>query len=511
MSIASAIQTKQQQVSAAYTACNNKGATMPEAENRNLTNLSSTISTIETPIPINQQIQKVICTQDVYTRDCETVSANYTSIPNNKFKNDTTLVAALIPDTVTSFGTSSFQGTSKLKYVNAENVRYLGENAFYGSGIEILTCTDLQSNGLSSYNIFNSASNLKSVNFGGSAVTLGMSIFNKCSRLTYVTLPDTITTIQSSVFKETGNIQDVTLTHIETIGGEATFQYSNIVGFTLGGTYSSIPQFFANNCQKVTSISLTSSNLTTIGNGAFQCCYKLSSLTLTNEENITSIGTNAFKETSSLARSFTFTNLTSLGGEAAFQYSKITGISLNSLTSIPQYSFHRCYSLASVTLSSNLTTIGNNAFGECSALTSINLPESITTLGNNAFYICSFTNQVNLPNLTSMGENAFAYSKITSVTNLGSITTVSGGAFQYCSSLTSVTLPSTVISIGGLAFARIYSTLTSLTILATTPPSVVNSFLLDTYATIYVPAASVSDYQNATGWTSFASRIQAIP
>lgn len=44
MSIASAIVTKQQQVAAAYTACNNKGATMPQTQN--LTNLATCIGTI---------------------------------------------------------------------------------------------------------------------------------------------------------------------------------------------------------------------------------------------------------------------------------------------------------------------------------------------------------------------------------------------------------------------------------------------------------------------------------
>ena len=44
MSIASAIQSKQQQVAAAYTACNNKGATLPSTQNLN--NLATCIGTI---------------------------------------------------------------------------------------------------------------------------------------------------------------------------------------------------------------------------------------------------------------------------------------------------------------------------------------------------------------------------------------------------------------------------------------------------------------------------------
>lgn len=48
MSIATAIESAQGKVAAAYTACNNKGATMPASANQNLSNLATTIGTIPT-------------------------------------------------------------------------------------------------------------------------------------------------------------------------------------------------------------------------------------------------------------------------------------------------------------------------------------------------------------------------------------------------------------------------------------------------------------------------------
>lgn len=48
MSIASALQSAQQKVAAAYTACNSKGATMPAAGSQNLSNLPATINSIST-------------------------------------------------------------------------------------------------------------------------------------------------------------------------------------------------------------------------------------------------------------------------------------------------------------------------------------------------------------------------------------------------------------------------------------------------------------------------------
>lgn len=48
MSIASAIENAQTKIAAAYTACNNKGASMPSSENRDLAHLASTIASIAT-------------------------------------------------------------------------------------------------------------------------------------------------------------------------------------------------------------------------------------------------------------------------------------------------------------------------------------------------------------------------------------------------------------------------------------------------------------------------------
>jgi hypothetical protein len=49
-----------------------------------------------------------------------------------------------------------------------------------------------------------------------------------------------------------------------------------------------------------------------------------------------------------------------------------------------------------------------------------------------------------------------------------------------------------------------------MTIRATTPPALgEDPFLSTNNCPIYVPAASLTDYQ--TAWSSYASRIQAIP
>ena len=115
--------------------------------------------------------------------------------------------------------------------------------------------------------------------------------------------------------------------------------------------------------------------------------------------------------------------------------------------------------------------------------------------------------------VNSIGASVFdSCSSLTSVTIPNSVTSIGQYAFGYCGSLTSVTIPSGVTSIDDNAFANC-SSLTSVTVNATTPPTLgggsVFSFTND--CPIYVPTSSLSAYQSASGWSDYASRIQAIP
>jgi len=56
------------------------------------------------------------------------------------------------------------------------------------------------------------------------------------------------------------------------------------------------------------------------------------------------------------------------------------------------------------------------------------------------------------------------------------------------------------------------SSLEEITIYATTPPSYSGTFTgCSKLAHIYVPAESVEDYKAASGWSSWSSKIEAIP
>ena len=95
---------------------------------------------------------------------------------------------------------------------------------------------------------------------------------------------------------------------------------------------------------------------------------------------------------------------------------------------------------------------------------------------------------------------------------LDGITVINTNAFSSRTSLSSITIPNGVISMGQEAF-RYCTSLTSVTVKSATPPTLGFGVFYNgsSNLVIYVPAESVDAYKSASGWSTYADRIQAIP
>ena len=422
---------------------------------------------------------------------------------------------------VTSIGGGAFCFCSGLTSVTiGSGVTSIGDDVFYGcSGLTSVVwdaenCADFSYNSAPFYDF---RSKITSFTFGDSVKHIPACLCYGMKNLTDVSIGNSVTSIGEKVFKECSGLTSV-VWNAENCAG---FSYdsapfydfrSKITSFTFGDSVKHIPAYLCYGMTKLPAITIPNS-VTSIGRMAFYDCSGLTSITIPH--SVTSIGSYAFSRCSGLTSVTIGSGVTSIGDEVFYGCSGLTAITIpNSVTSIGWMAFYGCSGLTDVTIGNSVTSIGQYAFQECSKLTSVTIPNSVISIGDEAFRDCSSLTAITIPNsVISIGDEAFQEcSKLTSVTIGSGVTSIGSGAFSrtgiyndesnwkngvlyisnclicadedevssayiikegtrliadyafgYCSSLTSVTLPNSVTSIGSSVFYNC-SKLTSITI-----------------------------------------------
>ena len=249
-----------------------------------------------------------------------------------------------------------------------------------------------------------------------------------------------------SPFSWNSSIESVIIKNgVTSIGSRAFYDCSSLTSVTIGNSVTSIGDGAFLSCDSLTSVCIPES-VTYIGSRVFTVCISLESITV--DENNKFYCSDEFgvlynKDKTELIQY-------PVGNERTFFAIP------ESVTSIGSRAFHNCSSLTSVSIGKSVTSIGDYAFYWCSRLTSIEIPDSVTSIGGHAFSYCSSLKSVTIPNsVTSIGSYAFYWcNSLKSIEIPDSVTSIGNYAFYDCYSLTSVTIPNSVTSIGEGAFDR---------------------------------------------------------
>ena len=310
-----------------------------------------------------------------------------------------------------------------------------------------------------------------SVVFGDCCKTIDSGACSYWTYLTSVTISDNVTSLGENSFYNTPRIE-----HLKIGSGITQINQSYIFRDT-GMSASTKPD-----------LDLSANVGLNVTNYGFYNCYFNNVIFPKN----CTLSSKSFQYCSASTLSFgTGTIISEVGTySSAFRSSKISNINLN-----------------------GVTLIGDYAFESTSGFTSITIPSSVTTFGDYAFRGASSLNSVTIDYASNATVGGYQFNglPITSLTIGSNPTSIGNRMFYGCKKLTTLAIPSNISSIESSAFESCTG-LTSITVHSTTPPTLKYSVFDSTNnCPIYVPPESVDAYKAASRWSSYASRIQAIP
>ena len=267
--------------------------------------------------------------------------------------------------------------------------------------------------------------------------TIGSCAFHRCTGLTSITIPDSVTTIGSCAF----------------------FGCIGLISITIPDSVTTIDNCAFLGCTGLTSITIPDS-VTTIDDQAFFYCDSLTSIEI--PDSVTTIGIGAFGYCTSLTSIVIPDSVTTISEEAFYACISLTSIVIpDSVTTIGSFAFYYCESLT-YNVYDNGKYLGNESNpylvlvkATSTSIASCEINENCKIIYKDAFRYCDSLTSITIPDsVTSIGIQAFYYcDSLTSVTIGNGVTTIGERAFQGCTSLTSITIPDSVTIIGHLAFA----------------------------------------------------------
>lgn len=431
----------------------------------------------------------------------ENISGNYTVkagtsvIGSCAFYGCTALESITVPESVDVIHENTFNGCTSLKSVNLpDSVWSIGHKAFSGcTALESFTVPE--STSVIQFSSFANCTSLKSITVPTKVIQIESYAFSGCTALTDVYYGGTQTQ-WDKVTIDAGNTPLLNAEiHVEVFSGESvavdgvTYTFNDgtmlVTGSGMVGCEYVWKDYFDKDL--LTEV-IVGEGVDYIAAEAFKDCANLNTVIL--GENVTGINDRAFENCTSLENIDLGSSITYFGGydygcpfvntayyndesnwkdgilyigkyliDAKSDISGNVDI-FNGTEIIAGAAFYGCSELEAVTIPDSVTHICEFAFGECAKLNNISIGSGITDINEDAFTGCGYLNN------KSNYENGVLYIGkylITTDRSLSGTYTVKDGtrliadnALAFSTKFSSITIPTSVTSIGNSAFRNCY-------------------------------------------------------
>ena len=422
-----------------------------------------------------------------------------TSIGDEAFKNNTSMVSVSIPDSVKSIGDSAFYGcTSLLGVVIPDSVEKTGRCAF--QKCSKLASAYLPVNEKFTYMnayMFESCTSLKKIEIPDNVTGIDGAAFAECKELSDVVLSKNLKTMGWQVFGNDNKLTEIEIPksleecryyrNNDSIDGGTFDNCANLKTVTFEERTTEIAEGLFAGCTGIEQIRIPDT-VTVIESGAFGGCINLKEIDVPN--SVTEIQRSAFEYCSSLKTAKLSENLKSIGMYSFNNCTSLTEVHLSDiLKEIPSNTFSGCKKLTTINFPSTLTTIGDSAFSGCESLPEAILPSGVEKIESNAFKNCKAMKKAVVPDtVSSIGSSAFyGCEALTDITLGSKLKKIESQTFYGCTVLPSIVLPYNVTTIGDSAFVNC-TKLTQITVPRNTTSIASNAFSYPKKMTMYGPS-----------------------
>ncbi len=381
------------------------------------------------------------------------------------------LTQVALPDGLVSLGIGAFNACTELSEVTMpQSLTTVGSGVFNGTKVynDCLTAGDniiYADNWVVAVENRADITELSANDFKEGTVGIVGRAFTSCENLTKVVLPSSIKYLGDSCFAKNKALYSVTLPGVETIAYGVFTDCDNLMILNLGENLKSIGTNAFYGCDKLANPengNLIPASVTSIGEKAFVNTALWNNPT---EEGVVYAGNwvVGYNTVDAEGKEINITTVTlkpDTIGIADFAFLGCESLknvrgAITDVRYLGTGAFYNCTGLSAISLNENLSEIKDYTFYKCQSLYSIQIPANLKKIGRSAFYDCHTLSEIDLSGgrVEEIGYFAFFRCKNIKTIDFGDyLKEISAYAFLNCISLSEVYLPSSVVSIGALAF-----------------------------------------------------------